>query len=141
MTKGDHGDVDGWQTRVAGPGRTMSGLAFALLSAASFGLSGALARRRLDTGWTPGAVTLARIAIAAAVVAPFGAVAMRGRWHPLRRDRRLVAVYGLVAVAAEFSYFSAVAHIPVAPALLIEFTAPAAALAGSGCGTVSAPVG
>ena len=114
-------------TRVVRPGPTVSGLAFALLSAASFGLSGALARGLLDTGWSPGAVTLVRIAIGAAVVAPFGAAAMRGRWHLLRRHRRLIAVYGLVAVALpQFAYFSAVAHMPVAPALLIEFTAPAA---------------
>jgi drug/metabolite transporter (DMT)-like permease len=107
--------------------RATSGLAFAVLSAASFGLSGALARGLLDTGWTPGAVSLLRIAIAAAVVLPFGVVAMRGRWHLLRRHARTVAAYGVVAVALpQFSYFSAVAHMPVAPALLIEFTAPAA---------------
>ncbi len=36
-------------------------------------------------------------------------------------------VYGLFAVAAtQFFYFSAVSHMEVAPALLIEFTAPAA---------------
>ena len=58
---------------------------------------------------------------------PFGLVAMRGRWHLLRRHVRTVAVYGVVAVALpQFSYFSAVAHMQVAPALLIEFTAPAA---------------
>jgi drug/metabolite transporter (DMT)-like permease len=103
------------------------GLVLAVVSAASFGLSGALARGLLDTGWTPGAVSLARIAIAAAVVAPFGAAAMRGRWHLLRRQGRALVVYGLVAVATpQFAYFSAVAHMQVAPALLIEFTAPAA---------------
>ncbi len=108
----------------------VSGLAFAVLSAVSFGLSGSLARGLLDTGWTPGAVTLLRIAIAAVVVMPFGVVAMRGRWHLLPRHVRTVAVYGVVAVAVpQFSYFSAVAHMPVAPALLIEFTAPAAVVA------------
>ena len=107
--------------------RALSGLAFAVLSAASFGLSGALARGLLDTGWTPGAVSLVRIAIAAVVVLPFGLVSMRGRWHLLRLHLRTLAVYGVVAVALpQFSYFSAVAHMPVAPALLIEFTAPAA---------------
>jgi drug/metabolite transporter (DMT)-like permease len=107
--------------------RALSGLAFAVLSATSFGLSGALARGLLDTGWTPGAVSLLRIAIAAVVVLPFGLVSMRGRWHLLRLHLRTVAVYGVVAVALpQFSYFSAVAHMPVAPALLIEFTAPAA---------------
>ncbi len=115
---------------VARTSRTVSGLAFAVLSAASFGLSGALARGLMDTGWSPGAVSLLRIALAALVVAPFGALAMRGRWHLLRHNGRLIAAYGLVAVALpQFSYFSAVAHMPVAPALLIEFTAPAAVVA------------
>jgi drug/metabolite transporter (DMT)-like permease len=112
---------------VASSRRTAQGLAFALLSAASFGLSGALARGLLDTGWTPGAVSLVRIAIAAAVVAPFGAAAMRGRWHFVRRQARGLVLYGLVAVAMpQFAYFSAVSHMQVGPALLIEFTAPAA---------------
>jgi len=54
-------------------------------------------------------------------------VAMRGRWPLLRAHWRTVVVYGLFAVAApQFFYFSAIAHMEVAPALLIEFTAPAA---------------
>lgn len=107
--------------------RTRSGLAFALVSAASFGMSGALARGLLDHGWTPGAVVLARISIAAAVVAPFGLRALRGKWRLLRAGWRTVVVYGLVAVAAtQFFYFSAVSHMQVGPALLIEYTAPAA---------------
>ena len=39
----------------------------------------------------------------------------------------MVTFFGLFAVAVpQFSYFSAIAHMEVAPALLIEFTAPAA---------------
>ncbi|WP_193607512.1 EamA family transporter [Nocardioides lijunqiniae] len=107
--------------------RTVTGLALALLSAATFGLSGALARGLLDTGWTPGSVVLVRIALAAVVVAPFGAYAMRGRWSVLRPNLGLVLTYGLLAVAgAQFCYFSAVGHMQVGPALLIEYTAPAA---------------
>ena len=45
----------------------------------------------------------------------------------LRRNAGLLAGYGLVAVAgAQFCYFSAVTHMQVGPALLIEYTAPAA---------------
>jgi drug/metabolite transporter (DMT)-like permease len=110
-----------------GSTRTATGLVLAVVSAASFGLSGALARGLLATGWTPGAVSLVRIAIAAVVLAPFGAWAMRGQWHLVRRHWMSLVVYGLVAVATpQFAYFSAVAHMEVAPALLIEFTAPAA---------------
>ena len=46
------------------------GLALAVVSAASFGLSGALARGLLESGWTSGAIVLARMGIAALVVAP-----------------------------------------------------------------------
>jgi drug/metabolite transporter (DMT)-like permease len=107
--------------------RTVAGLAFAVLSAVSFGLSGALARGLLDEGWSPGAVVLARIALAGLVVAPLGLVALRGRWPLLLVHWRMVTSFGLFAVAApQFFYFSAIAHMEVAPALLIESTAPAA---------------
>jgi drug/metabolite transporter (DMT)-like permease len=104
-----------------------SGLLFAVISASTFGLSGPLARGLLDTGWSPGAVVLVRVALAALFVTPLGLVALRGRWSLLRRNAALIAFYGTVAVAgAQFCYFSAVSHMQVGPALLIEFTAPAA---------------
>ncbi len=107
--------------------RLGSGLAFAIVSATTFGMSGPLARGLLDTGWSAGAVVLARIGLAALVVAPFGALALRGRWHLVQRNAGLIVLYGLLAVAgAQFCYFSAVSHMQVGPALLIEYTAPAA---------------
>lgn len=107
--------------------RLAGGLAFAVVSATSFGMSGPLARGLLDTGWSAGAVVLARIGVAALVVTPFGMLALRGRWGLLRRNAGLIVVYGVLAVAgAQFCYFSAVSHMQVGPALLIEYTAPAA---------------
>lgn len=107
--------------------RLTSGLAFALVSAVSFGTSGTLARGLLDTGWSPGAATLLRVSIAAAVVAPLGVLALRGRWEALRRNAGVVVLYGVLAVAgAQFCYFSAVQYMRVGPALLIEYTSPAA---------------
>lgn len=106
------------------------GLALAVVSAATFGLSGPLAAGLLDTGWTPGAIVLARIAIAALALGPFALVSLRGRWHLLRARAVQVILYGALAVAgAQFCYFSAVATMDVAPALLIEYTAPAAVVA------------
>jgi drug/metabolite transporter (DMT)-like permease len=106
---------------------TLSGLGFALASALSFGLSGTLARGLLDTGWSPGTVTLIRIGLAAALVAPFGLAALRGQWYLLGRRAGTIFGYGTFAVAgAQFCYFSAVQYMQVAPALLIEFTAPVA---------------
>src|SRR4051812_41982193 len=107
-----------------------AGLLLAVASAASFGLSGPLARGLLDAGWSPGAVVLARVAIAALVVAPLAARALRGRWRALRANAGLVVLYGAVPIAgAQFAYFSAVARMDVGPALLIEYTPPAAVVA------------
>lgn len=107
--------------------RTASGLGFALLSAVSFGLSGALARPLMEAGWSAGAVVLVRIGIGALVVVPFGLHALRGRWHLARDNARTIVWYGVLAVAgAQFCYFSAVQYMQVGPALLIEYTAPAA---------------
>ena len=103
------------------------GLPIALVSATSFALSGPLARGLIDTGWSPGAVVLARIAIAGLALAPFAVWALHGRWELLRGNARRVLVYGAVPVAGtQFAYFSAVAAMDVGPALLIEYTAPAA---------------
>jgi drug/metabolite transporter (DMT)-like permease len=111
----------------AGASRVGSGLVLATVSAFSFGLSGPLASPLLDRGWTPGAVVLARIGIATLVLLPLGLRALHGQWHLLRRSAGLVVGYGVVAVAgAQFAYFSAVAHMEVGPAILIEYTAPAA---------------
>src|SRR5579875_1647419 len=108
-------------------GRGRSGLALAVLSAASFGLSGALARGLFDAGWTAGAVVLVRVGLGTLVVAPFALADLRGRWNDLRAHAGLVLLYGAVPIAlAQFAYFSAVAHMAIGPALLIEYTAPAA---------------
>ncbi|MBZ5734234.1 DMT family transporter [Nocardioides sp. TRM66260-LWL] len=110
--------------------RTGAGLLWAVVSAASFGMSGALARGLLDAGWTPGSIVLVRVALAAAVVLPFGLRALRGRWELVTGNLLTITLYGVLAVAAaQFCYFSAVQHMQVGPALLIEYTAPAAVVA------------
>src|SRR5215207_11653068 len=104
-----------------------AGLLLAIVSAVSFALSDSLARGLIDVGWSPGAVVLARIAIAALVVAPLAARALRERRGLPRRNVRTVLLYGAVPVAGtQFAFFSAVAAMDVGPALLIEYTAPAA---------------
>ena len=111
----------------AAAARVGAGLAFAVVSAVSFGMAGGLARGLIETGWSPGAMTLVRVGLAALVLTPFGLASLRGRWALLRDNLGLLAAYGVVAVAgAQFCYFSAVQHMQVGPAILIEFTAPAA---------------
>jgi drug/metabolite transporter (DMT)-like permease len=103
------------------------GVLLAVASATSFGLSGPLATGLFANGWSPGAIVLARIGLAAFGLAPFTLASLRGRWGLLRGQLARLLVYGVLAVAgAQFCYFSAVAKMDVAPALLIEYTAPAA---------------
>jgi len=107
-----------------------AGLALAVVSAVTFSLSGPLAAGLFATGWSPGAVVLVRVAVGALVVLPFGVVALRGDWSPVRRNLRLLLGYGALGVAAtQFCYFAAVQHMQVGPALLIEYSSPAAVVA------------
>ncbi len=118
--------MEGLTHDVRAPG-TATGLVFALTSAASFGMSGTLARGLMDIGWTAGSATLARVAIAGILLAIPGALAMRGNWAVLRRAWPTIVAYGIFAVAfAQFFYFLAVSTLDVSVALLLEYTAPLA---------------
>jgi drug/metabolite transporter (DMT)-like permease len=104
-----------------------AGLGFALVSAASFGLSGSLARGLMDAGWSSAAAVTARILLAALVLAPLAIAQLRGRWDLLRRNLPLVGVYGLLAVAGcQLAFFNAVERMPVGVALLVEYMSPVA---------------
>lgn len=94
----------------------------ALLSAASFGTSGSFARSLADVGWSPGAAVAARVSAAAAILAVPAIVALRGRWRSLRASGRLIALYGLIAVAGgQVCFFNAIEHLSVGVALLLEY--------------------
>lgn len=107
--------------------RVGSGLLVAVAAAFSFGMSGAWARGLIDAGWTPGAAVTARVWVAALVLLIPTLLALRGRWALVWRNAGMIAVYGLLAVAAtQLFYFQAVAVMDVGLALLIEYTAPVA---------------
>ena len=104
-----------------------AGLWFAVLSAASFGMSGSLASGLMDAGWSAGGAVVARVGVAALVLLAPAWIALDGRWQQLRSQLPLVVSYGVLAVAgAQFAYFNAVRHMDVGVALLIEYTAPVA---------------
>lgn len=114
-------------TRPAGRSATATGLWLAVLSAGSFGLSGSLASGLMDAGWSAGGAVVARVGLAALVLVVPAWMALEGRWALLRRSLPVVVAYGVLAVAgAQFAYFSAVRHMDVGVALLIEYTAPVA---------------
>src|ERR1700754_3628270 len=94
-----HDSIPGARRDDAASTRLTAGLAFAVVSAVSFGLAGGLARGLIETGWSPGAMTLVRVGLAAVALTPFGLAALRGRWSLLRRNLGLLLAYGAVAVA------------------------------------------
>jgi drug/metabolite transporter (DMT)-like permease len=101
------------------------GMAWALLSAATFGLSGSLAKSLLEIGWSPVAVVGARIGGAFLVLLIPTVILLRNRPRPTGRQTRRMVTYGVVAVAlAQLCYFSAVQYLSVATALLLEYLAP-----------------
>jgi hypothetical protein len=75
------------------------GLALALVSAVTFGTSGAFAASLIGAGWSPAAAVITRIAVAALVLTVPAVLQLRGRWHLLRRGAGRAAAFGLVAVA------------------------------------------
>ncbi len=101
-----------------------TGLTLAVLSAATFGTSGAFASSLIGAGWSPAAAVITRIAVAALALTVPAVLQLRGRWSLLRRGAGRVAAYGLVAVAGcQLFYFNAIERMPVGVALLLEYLA------------------
>ncbi|WBB66101.1 EamA family transporter [Micromonospora sp. WMMD812] len=104
------------------PPATGVGLGLALLSAVTFATSGTFARSLIEGGWSAPSAVIARVGIAALVVAVPAVLALRGRWHVLRRNLGVVGVFGLLGVAlAQVCFFNAVRYLPVGVALLLEY--------------------
>lgn len=102
--------------------RMLIGLALAIVSAATFGTSGSVAKGLLDSGWSPLAAVTWRVGVATLVLLPPALLMLRGRWHLLRTGWVSMALFGLLAVAAcQLTYFLAVERISVAVALLLEY--------------------
>ena len=98
------------------------GLGLAIVSALAFSTSGSLARSLIGAGWSPAAAVLARVSIAAVILAVPAWASMRGRWRALRSASGMVTAYGLAAVAgAQLCYFNAVQHLSVGVALMLEY--------------------
>jgi len=107
--------------------RGVLGIALGLAAGLAFGIGGVFVKPLLESGWSPGAAVLARISIAAVLLAIPGAIALRGDFRPLWRAKWTVLLYGLVAVAGvQFFFYASLERIPVSMTLLIEYLAPIA---------------
>ena len=101
------------------------GLMFAIGASLAFGMSGPIAKSLMEAGWSPTAAVTARLAGGAAMLATV-ATFIKPDWvSEARAHARTVVLYGLIPVGgAQICYYNAVAHLPVAVALLLEYTAP-----------------
>jgi drug/metabolite transporter (DMT)-like permease len=102
--------------------RPSVGLGLALVSALTFATSGTFARPLIAGEWSAEAVVLARVGIAALVLAVPALLALRKRWPVLRRNAVTLVLFGLLGVAlAQACFFNAVRYLPVGIALLLEY--------------------
>ena len=112
-------------TRTVAKSSYGGGLTLALFSASSFGLSGSLARSLLVLGWSPAAVVATRVGGAFLILLIPCLVLLRRIGLPTRGQSLRMLAYGVVAIAlAQLCYFSAVQHLSVGVALLLEYLAP-----------------
>lgn len=103
-------------------GRIAVGMAFAALSAGTFGASGVFASSLISSGWSPALVAIARLGSSALLLTVPAVMQMRDRWTVLRREAGRVMVYGLVAIAGgQLFYFNAIESIPIGLAVLLEY--------------------
>lgn len=101
------------------------GIVAGLVAALGFATSGPMVKPLLEAGWSPGGAILARLTIGGVLLAGPSAWVLRGRWHVLRDGWRTVVGFGVVGIAgASTLFFFAVDRLPVAVALLIEYTGP-----------------
>ncbi|HXV93106.1 MAG TPA: DMT family transporter [Pseudonocardia sp.] len=105
--------------------RTGAGLALALVSAVSFGLSGPFAKALIDAGWSANGAVLVRLGGAAVVLALLMAALRPGVLAAVRHDGPAIVLYGVLAMAGvQVAFFNAVRYLPVPVALLLEYTGP-----------------
>lgn len=117
-----------------------TGLVAGLIAALGFATSGPVIKPLLEAGWTPGGAMLYRLSIGAVLLAGPTWFALRGRFGLLRQEWRLLLVFGTVAVGGCATlYYLAVERLPVAVALLVEYTAPLLLLAYAWARTRRAP--
>ena len=101
------------------------GIVAGLVASVAFATSGPVVKPLLVAGWSPGSAILVRLSVAALLLAGPAAWAVRGRWYVVRDEWRTILGFGVLGVAtASTMYYLAVDRLPVAVALLIEYTGP-----------------
>jgi drug/metabolite transporter (DMT)-like permease len=95
------------------------------VSAVTFGLSGPFAKALTDAGWSASGAVLVRLGGAAAILLVILAIVRPGVVAAMRADGPALLLYGLLAMAGvQVAFFNALQYLPVAIALLLEYTGP-----------------
>ncbi|MCP2236700.1 EamA family transporter [Prauserella halophila] len=91
-----------------------------------FATSGPVAKTVMAAGWSPAAVTSARIGLAAAILIPVVAVMRPQALRFRRAELGLLFGYGLLGVAGvQLLFFVAISRVPVGVAMVLVNLAPA----------------
>jgi drug/metabolite transporter, DME family len=110
----------------AGSSRSGLGVAAVGVAAALFAVAGAVASRLFDAGVAPVALAEARAAIAfgGLLLVPGARRAPRGRPRP-----GLLVALGIALMLVTLAYYLAIARLPVAVAIVLQYTGPAMVVA------------
>lgn len=106
-------------------GRRARATGLSLTSWVLFASSGSLAAAVMAVGWSPAAVTSARLVAAAALLVPMVAMVRPRALQFSRTDLWLLFGYGVLGVAGvQLLFFVAVARVPVGVAMVLVNVAP-----------------
>ena len=103
----------------------LRGAALAVTGASLFAVNGTMSKLALEAGLSSLHLVLLRSAGAAVCLFVLVAVLRPGALRATRRELAFFAVYGITGIAlCQWFYFVAIQRLPVAVALLLEYTAP-----------------
>ena len=103
---------------------TSIGVVMAISAAIMWGTNGVIASFLLAQGITPLTLVEARSIIAAVGMGVLLLCVGRSRFRVQRRDIPLLLLFGLALAVVTYSYFLAVKFLPVAIAVMIQYTGP-----------------
>ena len=111
--------------RPAGSGSSaLIGAAMAITAAMMWGTNGVISRFLFERGITPLTLVEARSIIAAVGMGGLLLCVGRSRLRVKRQDVPLLLLFGLALAVVTYSYFLAVQFLPVAIAVMIQYTGP-----------------
>ncbi len=103
---------------------TLVGALLAASAAMMWGTSGSFTRKLLLAGITPLTLVESRSLVAVVGMGLFLLVAGRSRLRVARRDVPLLVLFGLSVAVVTYAYFLAVKLLPVAIAVMVQYTGP-----------------